>query len=413
MSVRTLFVVPLLVAAAGAQTYIVDAANGVGTHFRDLPEAVAAVPSGAVLRVRPGTYSSLAVANKSLTILGDSSATVTVGTPGAGVAIGPLAAHQHFELRDVQSFSVRVGNAQGAVHLESLRLGDLDRDSLTVGASANVHLKRITAIDAVNGWCDVAISGSCVSIDGCAFRGRTETAPGYFHGRAACSIAGSRASISATSMRGGDGRFARTFAPTDPGGDGLRVVDSTVDLGGACILSGGKGAGQFGGLGFAILTGPGGSGLALVDSTTRYFGTVLQGGEGAQSVIAPPIRLAGNAQAILQPARPMARLLGTPAIGSTVHFSLTAAPNELAILVLGLRPACVQWPSLVGFRDILAMPDVALGPFQTDASGAYSHPLTIPTDWVLDRLVWAQYFTFPGLVLPTLASNSVTLVVKS
>src|SRR5437762_9224013 len=39
-----------------AQTFIVDAANGPGTNFTEIATAVAAVPDGAVLMVRAGSY---------------------------------------------------------------------------------------------------------------------------------------------------------------------------------------------------------------------------------------------------------------------------------------------------------------------------------------------------------------------
>ena len=46
------FLLPLA-SALVAQTYVVDAANGPGSQFTDLPTAVAAVPDGATLLVRP------------------------------------------------------------------------------------------------------------------------------------------------------------------------------------------------------------------------------------------------------------------------------------------------------------------------------------------------------------------------
>ena len=46
-------------AAAPAQTFVVDAANGPGTNFTDLLTASTTVPDGATLLVRPGHYASL------------------------------------------------------------------------------------------------------------------------------------------------------------------------------------------------------------------------------------------------------------------------------------------------------------------------------------------------------------------
>jgi hypothetical protein len=53
-----------------AQTFVVDAANGVGTHFTTIAAAVAAVPDGATVLVRPGQYAGFHVQAKGLTLLG-------------------------------------------------------------------------------------------------------------------------------------------------------------------------------------------------------------------------------------------------------------------------------------------------------------------------------------------------------
>src|SRR5262249_13509994 len=55
---------------AVAQTFVVDASNGPGTNFTDVAAAVAAVPDGATLLVRPGSYASFTLNGKGLTILG-------------------------------------------------------------------------------------------------------------------------------------------------------------------------------------------------------------------------------------------------------------------------------------------------------------------------------------------------------
>ena len=65
----------VLVGPLAAQTFIVDQNGGPGVHYQDLPRAVAAVPDGAVLRVRAGNYSTFVLANKGLSILGDARST--------------------------------------------------------------------------------------------------------------------------------------------------------------------------------------------------------------------------------------------------------------------------------------------------------------------------------------------------
>lgn len=60
-----------------AQTYIVDAMNGPGAQFTSIAAAIAAVPSGAVLLVRPGSYLPFSINGKGLSILGTSGVVIT------------------------------------------------------------------------------------------------------------------------------------------------------------------------------------------------------------------------------------------------------------------------------------------------------------------------------------------------
>src|SRR5262245_50272231 len=68
--------------------WIVDASNGPGTHFVDLPAAIAAAQSGDTLLVRPGLYTAFQLSGKSLTIRG-SGRTITRITR-AGTVVPPV-----------------------------------------------------------------------------------------------------------------------------------------------------------------------------------------------------------------------------------------------------------------------------------------------------------------------------------
>lgn len=56
--------------ALTAQTFIVDALNGPGTHYTTIAAAVAAVPNGSTLLVQPGTYAPFVIDAKGLTLFG-------------------------------------------------------------------------------------------------------------------------------------------------------------------------------------------------------------------------------------------------------------------------------------------------------------------------------------------------------
>lgn len=74
---------------AQAQTYVIDAAGGAGSHFTNLGSAIAAVPDGATLLVRAGTYAPFVLDGRSLSILGDPG--VVISGP---VSIANTLAHQ-------------------------------------------------------------------------------------------------------------------------------------------------------------------------------------------------------------------------------------------------------------------------------------------------------------------------------
>src|SRR5262245_64180842 len=80
-----------LAVAAPAQTYVVDAAGG--GHFTSLQTAIDAVPSGATLHVKSGSYSGFAIQGKSLTIVAEVAGGPNVTYPGS-VTLSGLAPGQ-------------------------------------------------------------------------------------------------------------------------------------------------------------------------------------------------------------------------------------------------------------------------------------------------------------------------------
>ncbi|MCA8950523.1 MAG: hypothetical protein KDE27_13545, partial [Planctomycetes bacterium] len=91
----------LLTPLACAQTFVVDAANGPGTNFTDIATAVAAVPDGAILEVRPGEYGVFQIQNKSLTIVGTAGVLVRSGIEGTAFDVVGLASDQAVTVRQV------------------------------------------------------------------------------------------------------------------------------------------------------------------------------------------------------------------------------------------------------------------------------------------------------------------------
>jgi len=121
-------------AALGAQTtWVVDLANGAGSHFRDLPAAVAAASAGDTILVRAadplfwGRYAPFST-NKGLTIVGERTPSPpTIATGATSVRVDRLPANQSFcmvgfDVYRGDEFSVEVTDCQGPVHLEALRM---------------------------------------------------------------------------------------------------------------------------------------------------------------------------------------------------------------------------------------------------------------------------------------------------
>ncbi|MCA8973085.1 MAG: hypothetical protein KDC98_00105 [Planctomycetes bacterium] len=91
-----------LAAHAAAQTFVVDINNGPGTDFVEIAAAVAAVPDGAVLQVRPGTYGSFQIRAKSLSVVGGPGVYVSGSFfQLTAIEILDIASHQSVSIRDV------------------------------------------------------------------------------------------------------------------------------------------------------------------------------------------------------------------------------------------------------------------------------------------------------------------------
>jgi hypothetical protein len=119
----------ILVGLAGplaAQAFIVDAAGGAGSSFTQIAAAVAAVPAGSVLEVRPGVYTPFTITGKSLTILGGPGVRV-YGLLGPAVGVTGLTSSDTVVLRGLELAAVSViaqlscRNSAGTILLEGCR----------------------------------------------------------------------------------------------------------------------------------------------------------------------------------------------------------------------------------------------------------------------------------------------------
>lgn len=389
----------LAVPSLTAQTFIVDAAGGPGSHYKDLAKAVERVPDGAVLRVRTGTYPTpFFIAHKSLTIIGDSRTGVRIT---GRVEIGPQRASDRVLLANLTVTGqlaphLVVKNTIGAVVLHEVN-ADTQTSYATaplhvIERSANVHVVKST----LRGWTEFlsssieASSSSFYGLDG-ATPLRLSISP-----TPAIRMKGGRLQLASTLVQGGAGtRWTTCQFPTIPGTPGAAGIHaeegaSITLLGGSCTGGAGspKGSGCFRGY-------DGGAGIVLRSSKVLAAGTVISGGAGGVGANnGPPVAKDASSSAVLQPKAlpPDATVLGNVARSANIQISVTARPGSLALLLLGLQTT-MQPLEPIGVGHLLCAPALVLGQFVVPGNGTLSLPVTIPKDWVLDLPVYGQFLT--------------------
>lgn len=107
------------------RTWIVDAQNGAGTDFPDMPAAIAAAAPGDLVLARPGTYSGFTT-NKGLRVVAPARATLLQTVVGNCLVVSGLPAGQTFSIAGFDAprrtyFSADFSNNQGRVAITDLR----------------------------------------------------------------------------------------------------------------------------------------------------------------------------------------------------------------------------------------------------------------------------------------------------
>lgn len=427
--VRWCVAVALLAIAAPAQVFIVDANNGAGAHFTDLPPAVAAVPDGATLRVLPGSYTPFTLQAKGLRVIAEGVVQVAL-VPG-DIDIRSTAAGQVVILRGLQlpHGAVRISDCRGPVVLEqctaqSPRLG-LNSSHVEALRSANVQIhdcqlppmslflgqpaSGVIATDSA-----LQISWSLVGgIEGQqAFTGRATP------GTAALELLRSRCLLIATTLTGGTGGagcrscgLPGCSSDGGIGGPGCVVTDSTLLVLGSPITGGRGGvAGCCGSL--CTLPGDGGTGVVASGSRLWVFGTEPSGGAagGAGAQPGAPSKLTGTNEVVLVPAAqpPRARIVGTQVLGAQIAFTIVAPGGTSGVLIAAPNGDVAPFEPF-GIGSLLLPPWFFSLPITVPASGTAQIAWTVPPTWSPGVVVFAQALT---LQLPWLwASNTLPLVV--
>lgn len=347
----------LFAALLPAQTFVVDAANGPGTHFPSLAAAIPAVPDGATLLVRAGAYDgNLTISGKGLTILGQAGARIVVPSNGAWSVQG-LGANQTVVVRgfvlELQGvfgdFQFQCQGNQGLVVIENLTavIAGYGSTRFAADTCAAVLLRDCTFRGAVTLVDSVAVLEHCTISSAIV-------APTHF------AQTRGRVQLVDCTVRGPNGSTpAQAAACVLDHGD-LRVL-------GASRLEGG----------FVTFT-PFGYAIAGVGTVRLSPQVVLIGG-------APQIEPSVTATTLEMPKVTAA----STALGSPVTATMTGPANGLGVLAVG-------FPGPVSFAPGLADPflwspatvvTVAVGPLGPVPLG-YTCALPAPPAWPGLALVW-------------------------
>ena len=328
---------------AAAQTFVVDVGGGAGASFTDLPTAIAAVPDGSLLLVRPGAYANFTIVDKTLTIVADPG--VTVGGIVTAVAV-----------RNLQSF--RTVRLAGFACISALGPGELRLEN-DVG---QVVLDRVTG---------AGLSGAGVGlrITSCADVRVAHSTFGPL-GAPALTADTSRVTI------------ADTLFTAAPGYPALLVNGGNVELAGVRAFGGGWFP-----AGSALVTSA--ADLRVLGNSTlstAWAGAIAGGhailGVGGTARLDPAVVLAANgvptiggSTVVVVTAMP-AVLAATAGIGGAATGSLRGPTGAIGVLFAGFVGKLHQVPPFVepiGIDLATAVP-MAAGPLSPPIAGSYQVP---------------------------------------
>lgn len=427
--------VALLALSAPAQSvWIVDSANGPGTHFQDLPTAIAAASNGDVLRIRPGTYAAFTLARKGLRIFGAGAGQVTIDG-NRPVVIGPTSAGQSIWIEGVRlpephwsasgGPTVSVSDAAGEVAFRGVEFtrgprGYRPEPQLRLRRCARVHVSQ-TGFGGLWGFAGDTVapftidaSDSLLELSHCYVEGDFDFLPySTSTGGTPLRLVRSHACIMASNLRGGGGHPGCLGLQRPGGAGGTAIValqGSVIEIFGRSshFIQGGPG-GRDCQYPFPSYAGNGGIGIELYDSVARFEGVTPQGGIGA--LAGSPYLANHSASFSIRTGTlpPLVSISGTPASPSTVGVRIESSASATRLLAFSLERQFVPMPpAYFGSLLLAPLPSVLIGPDRT-AGTVWEYPLSIPAGWPSYVPLFAQALVFDSAGI--YFSNSVSVVI--
>lgn len=341
-------------ALAQAPTFVVDAANGPGTHYTNLQTAVSSVPDGSNLVVRSGNYGSLDVGQRGVALLGEPGATIFL------LSIHDTIASQRVLMAGMTvAGRIDVQNAAGPVVLDGngQSLAGAGFYAVRILTSSQVHLRRWTVPTPSVQW-PMFVTSSNVVVDQCTVTGRNFGGASVPN-QAAITAFSSTLQLVDTYCRGGNGGTQYVpFALHTPGAAAIQLLQSSkLYIAGTSTVAAGLNSPLVGGYGQALV----GTATdvaymnASVASTTPLTTTVT-----VQASAAPVLRTVDGV------------------IGGVCTANRTGAPNTLCAVLASVCVAPFAFPGIVEpiWLDPLTSVSVAVG--ISDAAGALPASLPVP-----------------------------------
>lgn len=307
-----------LCAALSGQTYIVDANNGPGTSFTSIAAAVAAVPDGATLLVRPGSYQAFLVHQKGLSIRADPGA-IVIGTARIENTLptqNSVLTGFTFVQPPSLPYGVMLADCQGLVVVERVTM-----------PTTVVPMPLFAGYSVFPVAMGVA---RCVQV---VLRGSQVTR---------LSVQDSNAVIEGCLLRGNDGTMVAGFPCFAT--EGLNVGNGRVQVAGATLVRGGDSG--------TAANGQPGVGMQVVLADVRVLDGAIQSGLGgigswAASIAVSTLRI--DPRVVIQ-ASHFQIFSGTPVFSAMPQVTSTSAPPggtihaEVATSNGDLVLLCVAWP---------------------------------------------------------------------
>jgi hypothetical protein len=327
-----------LVSLAQASTIVVDANNGPGANFTDIPPAIAAASPGDLLIVRAGTYSGFTL-DRGLVMLGQG----VVHTSDAHVVNIP--ASQRAVIVHMIPYTLEISACAGPVVVQDVSASG----GMSVLQSNDVRFANVQA-----GWNfyqtidGLFVDGSRVELVDSYAQG-WQGAPGGTPFQAAGTGGrglgvgpGSRVQVVRSDIDGGYGGDA--YVQTAFGGNGGAAIGLTAPceiflVGPGSTVQGANGG--YGDTGAGECYNDGAGSCAIVGSGDVHddAGTTIHGGITNQqfhclSPMEEP-RFCGPNELPIAPADPSLQVTGTPAGGASITFTVYGEPGATASIYLG------------------------------------------------------------------------------